>query len=238
MWKLLHKGIPMANKTIIHQIYFDDKTKGFLNPVAIPIDNSWYDGKPLQPAFENHIIQNVIKYDYDLDCDYIGVLSWQFETKNSYRLSKIHDDIEKYPNYDIYSFYKAHTQPNIWRVAEGWHKGIIETAQYIFDRFIPIKITTLNTPIIYQNAHVSKIELYKDYVNNWLNPLMEIMFDQEDKKLQEMLWIDTKYKSWSLNRDKVTQITGVPYYPMHTFICERFFSTYCAVNNPKIKQLC
>lgn len=238
MWKLFYKSAPMATKAIIYQIYFDDKTKGFINPVAIPLDNTWQESNPLQPAFENHIIQNVIKYDNNLDCDYLGILSWQFETKNSYKLSKIHDDIEKYSNHDIYSFYKGHTQPNIWRVAEGWHKGIIETSQYIFDRFNGIKIANINTPIIYQNAHISRTELYKDYVNSWLNPLMEIMFDEEDKKLQKMLWIDTKYKSYSLNRDKISKITGVPYYPMHTFICERFFSTYCAVNNPKIKQLC
>ena len=38
--------------------------------------------------------------------------------------------------------------------------------------------------------------------------------------------------------NNIENITGVPFYPMHTFICERFFSTYLTTKKFKIKQLC
>jgi hypothetical protein len=228
----------MASKTIIHQIYFDDQSKKYLKDFAVPYNNSWHEGKAKQPAFENHIISELIKQDAHKQSNYFGVFSWQFETKNSYWLKNLFDDIEKFPNYDTYTFYKAHTQPNVWRVAEGWHQGIIETSQHIFNRFNGVKITAMNTPTIYQNAHVTKSDIYQDYVETWLDPLMEIMADLEDIWLQEKLFIDTKYKSYRLDTKNLHNVTGVPYYPMHSFICERFFSTYCAVKKIKIKHLC
>jgi hypothetical protein len=228
----------MARKAIIYQIYFDDNTKKYINQNCIGYDNSLYHGKEKQPFFENHIIKQLIEEQKHKDSEYFGVLSWQFETKNSYFLKNIHDDIDKNADHDIYSFYKAHTQPNVWRVAEGWHQGIIETSQHIFNRFNGLKISHLNTPTIYQNAHVTKSEIYEDYVKTWLIPLMDIMNDAEDVWLQKQLWRDTKYKSYTLKKTKIENVTGVPYYPMHTFICERFFSTYLTTKKFKIKQLC
>ena len=238
MRELLRKSMEMAAKTIIHQIYFDDNSKKCLKDFAIPYDNTWHEGKPKQPAFENHIILDLITAGAHKDCDYFGVLSWQFEKKNSYWLKNIFDDMAKFPNMETYTFYKAHTQPNLWRVAEQWHAGIIVTAQHIFNRFNGFKISQNEMPTIYQNAHLTKSDIYEDYVQTWLRPLMEIMADTGDVWLQERLYSDTKYKSYSLNKTKLQNVTGVPYYPMHSFICERFFATYCAAKKIKIKHLC
>jgi hypothetical protein len=228
----------MATKTIIHQIYFNEQTKEFINPIAFGYDNSWFEGKPIQPCFENHIISELLSNDHK-NADYFSVLSWQFESKNPYRLENFNDDMKRFPKYDCYTFYKLHTQPNVWRVAENWHKGIIETAQHIFNRFkSSINISRINTPTIYQNAHITKINIYEDYVNTWLNPLMEIMEDKNDIWLQNRLYQDTKYKSGRFSPEILEKLTGVPYYPMHTFICERFFSTYMAINKHSIKHLC
>jgi hypothetical protein len=60
MRELLRKSMEMAAKTIIHQIYFDDNSKKCLKDFAIPYDNTWHEGKPKQPAFENHIILDLI----------------------------------------------------------------------------------------------------------------------------------------------------------------------------------
>ena len=225
----------MAAKSVIYQIYFDDKTKKYISPNAIGYDNSIYEGKAFQPAFENHIIRELIEQEKHKEAEYFGVFSWQFESKNSYWLKNLETDVK---DFDIYTFYRLHTQPNVWRVAENWHSGIIETAQYIFNQFNGLKIDRLNTPTIYQNAHVSRSELYEEFVCTWLIPLMDIMAQSEDKWLQNRLFTDTKYKSGRFSPDKIKQITGVKYYPMHTFICERFFSTFCATKNFKIKHLC
>ena len=67
---------------------------------------------------------------------------------------------------------------------------------------------------------------------------MDIMANGENIWLQEHLYTDTKYKSGRFSKERIKAITGVEYYPMHTFICERFFSTFCATKNFKIKHLC
>lgn len=229
----------MASEVKLYQIYYNEETKKFLNPACIPYDNKWYEGKEVQPFFENHIILDLFDRGEFKECKYLGILSWQFEQKNPYKLENIVNDIKRFPNMDIYSFYKLHTQPNVWRVAENWHKGIIETAQHIFNRFNKrIDLKRINTPTIYQNAHITRISVYQDYVDNWLRPLMEIMSDKNDTWLQDRLFLDTKYKSGRFSPEVMQKITGVPYYPMHTFICERFFSTYIALNYKSLKHLC
>lgn len=229
----------MATKVKLYQIYYSDQTKKMLNPICIPYDNEWYEGKEYQPFFENHVIVDLISQGANNDCEYFGVFSWQFEHKNPYNLENLEKDIIRFPNQDIYSFYKLHTQPNVWRVAENWHKGIIDIAQYIFNKYNQrINIRRLNTPTIYQNAFIARKNVYDDYVNNFLKPLMEIMQDPDDSFLQEKLYQDTKYKSGRFSPNILKNITGVPYYPMHTFICERFFSTYLTTKYYSLKHLC
>ena len=38
----------------------------------------------------------------------------------------------------------------------------------------------------------------------------------------------------SMSKEKLKQLTGLDYYPMHTFVLERMLSLYLH-NNPKIK---
>lgn len=222
----------------VFQIYYNNATKESISPCAIPYDNSWYEGKAKQPLFENHCIVDIFKERMPRD-EHIGIFSWAFESKNQYRLTRLQREIEMYKYPDVVSFFRLHTQKNIWTIAENWHAGIIDTAKHIFKRFDDkIKITELNTPIVYQNAHCTRFEIYSDYVNSWLIPLMDIMQDENDAYLQERLWRDTFYKRGQTKKETLRNICGVEYYPLHPFIAERFFSTYLAVNNIKIKNVC
>lgn len=222
----------------IFQIYYDEATQQSISPIAIPHDNTWHENKALQPFFENDCIVDIFKDRYPRD-EHIGIFSWQFESKNQYRLSRLTVELPMYKYPDVVSFFRLHTQRNIWAVAENWHKGIIETSKHIFSRFDKsIDIMALNTPIVYQNAHLTKSEIYSDYVHSWLEPLMGIMLDKNDAWLQERLWRDTFYKKGQTKKETLKRICGVDYYPLHPFIAERFFSTYLAVKNIKVKNLC
>ena len=192
------------------------------------------------PYLENEIIAK-LNYQMAIGSKYIGILSARFEEKNRWRQSPnktipaILDFIEQDADEaDVYSFFGGNTTRNIWLKAEQWQPGILKIAELIFAEFEKHSsykvgdITKLNTPIIYQNAFIAKSEIYLDYVQNFLNPLVVIM--EQNKEIQKLLNKDAKYKESKLSRDKLIETFGVPYYTFQPFVCERFFSTYLALN--------
>lgn len=219
-------------KVEIKQIAYNDSTSRLCHP-----DRLIYNKKS-DKFLENSVIVKTID---NFTGDYIGVLSARFEQKMRGKLPKktIAKTIEIIEgdnfNHKVYSFFGGHTKRNIWKVAEHWQPGIIEMAQLIFDKFDPsINILQLNTPIIYQNAFVATSEVYRDYVKSWLGPLMKIMSQKEIKKL---LYKDAMYKGKKISPEQCEKVFGRPYYTFHPFVCERFFSTYCAVKGITVKHL-
>lgn len=216
----------------IRQIAYNESTKKLCDPSRI-IFNEKSD-----KFLENKIIA---KHAGKIDADYIGIFSARFEQKMKGKLPKktiqktikiIEDDNFNFP---VYSFFGGHTRRNVWEVAERWQPGIIECAQFIFNEFDPeIDILLLDTPIVYQNAFVATKEVYMDYVNTWLKPLMKIM---TGKVIASMLDKNSKYKGAKLSNEECVNVFGKPYYTYHPFVCERFFSTYCAVKGIEPKQL-
>lgn len=200
------------------------------------------------PFLENDIIAN-LQQIADNRFEYFGILSARFEEKMKYKQSKakkidgIHSAIEEdgYSN-DVYSFFGSSTKRNVWKQAEQWQPGILEVAELIFKQYSiergqPVgNLLQLDTPVVYQNAFVAKKEIYFDYVQNWLRPLMSIMNTNE--AIKSLLFKDAKYKDAKLSAEECLQVFGVPFYTFHSFVCERFFSTYLAVNKEiSIKQI-
>ncbi len=132
---------------------------------------------------------------------------------------------------DVYSFFGGFQTRNVWTKAEQWQPGILEIANRIFAEFEPTKgidITELETPIVYQNAFVARREVYADYVQTWLRSLITIM--ENNFEIAALLMQDAKYKDAKLDKQKMIGTFGKPYYTFHPFVCERFFSTYLALN--------
>lgn len=224
----------------LYQIYFDEYTKSKVHPLCIPYDNSLYPGKPLQPCFENHVIKDLFTTNY-FTCDYIGVLSWQFEKKCNIRIPDVIRLIdEDQGNHDVYTFFRLSSQRFLWRAAENWHKGINEIADHIFNKMgysIPVRdisssIIDRKTNIVYGNHFITRPEIYKKYATEFLIPAMAIMEDVEDKWLQDRLNANSGYKKKTLI-ERLLAVTGFPHYTLHTFICERLFSTWLSLHgNP------
>jgi hypothetical protein len=57
---------------------------------------------------------------------------------------------------------------------------------------------------------------------------MQVM--NHNAELNKMIWQDSGYHKKKRMSAKLKQDLGVPYYPLHTFICERFWSVYLAMN--------
>jgi hypothetical protein len=215
-----------------YQIYYDHAQEGSLNPLLIP----YYNPPVFSLCLENHVISELILTDAHKDCDYFGVFSWKFEKKHGRTLARVLPLVDD-PSVDVYSFFSIHTKPNMWSVAERWHKGVVELAQEIFNRIgkpeIAEKLTRIQTPTVYQNAFLARPELYEQYVKDWLVPFMETMKADD---LRERLFIDSKYKT-DVKKAQLMSVFGVPYYPLHPFLCERLFSTFLSQTNYKVKHI-
>ena len=90
---------------------------------------------------------------------------------------------------------------------------------------------------IYQNAFVAKSEVYKKYVTNFLSPAMEVM--ETDEEIKKLCWQDSNYTKLKREplSDKAKVQLGVGYYPMHPFLCERFFSQWLERENLNVQYL-
>ena len=226
-------------KTDLYQIYYSPETKAKLHPGCIGIDNSKRFNP--YPTLESRTICDLFAAN-DFACDYLGVLSWKFEMKVPISISNLRLRIEQDEyKHDVYTFFSALTHPNIWQKGEVWHNGIIMMAEEMFKRVgFHFNLRTIpRTPVVYQNAHVTKLSVYKDFVYNWLRPCVNVLETHQD--LQDELNKRMPYRVGNTNHNTEAQLMrsiGKPYYTMHAFIAERIFSTYLAFHPQKIKNLC
>lgn len=212
----------------LYQVYYNEETRSRIHPESIPYDNTLYHGKPLQPAFENHIICDLVEEGAHLHTDYFGVFSWAFEYKLGKNLNRVREQVQ---GDDIYSFFSKSNQPYIWRQANLWHKGMLEIGQLLMEKMgvktnlynLSVRTGERKTCTVYGNYFLAKPEIYERYVNEFLRPAMNIMLG--DPEMIAKLSVNSGYKK---NRDLswLVDVTGFPYYPMHTFVCERLFSTW------------
>lgn len=117
--------------------------------------------------------------------------------------------------------------------ANGWHPGFKDTMTKIVEgigKFMPSEV---KIPI-YQNAFSAKREIYQDYVNDYLNPAMELV--KNDPEIYKLATVDGNYtklmREDCASKQYLQEKIGFPYYPLIPFILERLFSVY--VHNKKI----
>lgn len=221
----------------IYQIYYDESQipkldKGF-NHLYNPKGNEY---------LENQVIIDNIK---DSKGEYTGFVSHKFKEKTNFDREKISKMEE---GYDVYTFFgslknKEHYLYNMNR----WHEGTLEALQLIFEAvgidkdYCEVhKNNKQKKPIreiVYQNHFIAKTEIYKKYVEQMLLPCVNEM-KKEGTYLSKLLWRDSKYSyAKKVPNEVKMKVFGVPYYPLHPFICERLFSIWLTINkNVTVKQ--
>lgn len=220
----------------LYQIAYNEETIK-----KVDVDNAIeFQNRASDKYLENTIISRFSEFVTDR-ASYFGILSARFDEKMQWKQSEgrsiagIRPAIEKDGySHDVYSFFGSNTIRNVWVQADRWQPGVLEIAEIIFKQFAiergqPIgDLKKLDTPIIYQNAFVAKREIYADYVNNWLIPLINIM--ETNEAVKPLLFANPNYKDAKLTEEECMRVFGVPHYTFHSFVCERFFSTYLALN--------
>jgi hypothetical protein len=87
---------------------------------------------------------------------------------------------------------------------------------------------------VFSNYWIAKPRIIEKYIETFLTPCMDIMTDAEHT-LSDRLFADSKYRR-KLSPKAIEEM-GINYYPMHPFICERFFSVFLELEKQKDSTL-
>lgn len=199
---------------MIYQIYFKDEQRGILEPQFTPYNNAGM----LTPYYENSIISRLVKEPSDPD-EYFGVLSWNLRKKiermkqfpkpftniseDSYSFNWLLAQMEK--DEDVI-FLMEHEPHYPVMAADAIHPRFQRHwIEIIGELYVNTACMSSWEKVIYCNFFIAKHRVYKQYVDEFLDPVMKIMDTMPE--LNE----DAKYPM------------GVGY-TYHSFICERLFS--------------
>jgi hypothetical protein len=215
----------MAEQIDFYQICFQPSQLDKLYPFA---KVHW--NMKLTPFFENSVIKTVV---LESEADKIAVCSHALRSKMRLNLRPLTLEVLN-EDFDVLSFSRNSKFHKMLASAEVWHPGFTELLTKIMTKAVGLTPKNPKYPI-YQNAFIARSQVYKEYVNEFLIPCMEVM----EKDFSKECWKDSNYTKLKREplTDKAKKDLGVGYYPMHPFICERFFSQWLETQNLNVQYL-
>lgn len=208
-----------------YQIHYHEIQKENMWPFAIPYFNN-----ELTIFFENEVIRKLVT---ETTADRLAVCSWKLKDKLRWNIGKpqrpehITEEVLN-SDYDVLPFTRNSKHHEMIGAASLWHPGFRETMTKIVEGIGKRMPSEVKIPI-YQNAFSAKREIYQDYVNDYLNPAMELV--KNDPEIYKLATQDSNYTKLIRNdgasAEYLQEKIGFPYYPLITFILERLFSVYC-----------
>ncbi|HMT01720.1 MAG TPA: hypothetical protein PKD00_00180 [Burkholderiales bacterium] len=176
----------------------------------------------------NPIIDIIDNNKYNINSyDYLGIFSWKFAFKSKVSNIEINDHIDN--NYDAYGFNAPLFKDgkDYFTQSNKYHPNLLNIIRILCEE-IGIKYTDSPKYAVWSNFFVMRTELYKDYINTYVKPIINLM----ENKYKILVYKDAKYGG--LTKEKLKAYTGLDFYTYHTFILERLISLYLH-NNPQIK---
>lgn len=216
--------------TEFFQIYYEEKQKEKIFPFATPYYNSG-----LTIFFESAVIAELVSTS---TADKIGVASWKLRDKLRIRVAPRGELTQQALNsdYDVLSLTKNSRKHTMLAHLYHWHPKSKEALTLLWQK-LGFKLCGEVKNPIYQNAYLAKREIYSDYVQNFLNPAMELI--KTDEELNILMMADSGYGK--LNREpdlrSVKAKLGLDFYPLAPFILERCPSCYFDMKGIKITYL-
>ena len=216
--------------TELHQIYYKPEHLTKLYPFAKP-----YFNEGLTVFFENTPIAKLVM---ETKADKIGVTSWKLKEKMRARVGlriPLTQDVLN-SDYDILSLTKNSLKHTMLAHLYNWHPFSRETMALLWSK-LGFKLPGEVKNPIYQNHWCAKTQIAKDYVENFLNPAMELTMS--DEELNKLMLQPSGYGKLSRGADmkSVKEKLGLSDYPLAPFVLERCFSCYCQVKGYKITYL-
>ena len=223
----------------IYQIYYDKRSEAHLDPQFTPFHNTH-----TTKYFAEQAIMNVYDSGAMKDCDYFGVVSWRVKQKiihwgdlraRIYADNKAHDFY--YIKHSIAGF-----KNQVWRQGSFAHR--IDLTSYTEKLIAELgykDVDLMNMQLVpsYYGYQICRTELYRDFMENFLKPIITKMEDKSRADLQDWLNQDANYTSYggAVDAERLRKVTGFPYYTKHAFITERLFPTYAALKGWTGKEI-
>lgn len=216
--------------TEFYQLFYDDKQKEKLFPFSIP-----YKTEGLTIFFENHWISKLVS---ESKADKIGVTSWKLRDKMRIRVAPRGELTPEVLNsdYEVLSLTKNSKKHTMLAHLYHWHPKSKEAMALLWQK-LGFKLCGEVKNPIYQNHWCSTIEIAKDYVNNFLNPAMELI--KTDDELNHLMMLESNYGNLNREADlrSVKTKLQLNYYPLTPFILERCPSCWFDMKGYRISYL-
>lgn len=180
--------------------------------------------------FEYNPIMDIFKDELEnndkINDDYIGIFSWKFYYKTNILEKDIHNIINKNKNYDVYIFSKNDLFKSIsyLEFTKIVHPNIEELLKILCKK-LNLKLDISPNKVVYSNFFIAKKDIYIRYIKEVVIPCINLM----ETELKDIAWKDSHYKN--LEPSVLKDLTGLNYYPLHTFALERMFSIWLSNNN-------
>lgn len=216
--------------TELHQILYKEEQRHKLFPFAIP-----YYNEGLTIYFENKPIQKLVT---ETKADKIGVVSWKLADKMRIRVGMrgaLTQDVLD-TDFEVLSLTKNSTRHAMLAMANAWHPHFLQTIKLLWEK-LGLKIPGEAKNPIYQNSFISRTDIYKRYVSEFLSPAMELV--EKDEELRNLMLQPSNYGHLNRTADlkSVKQKLGLEEYPLCPFIFERCPSLWFDLHRIKVTYL-
>jgi hypothetical protein len=119
----------------IHQIYYLERQRAFLDPAFIPYDNT---ENPRPQWAETHVFRKEYASRPCPAGSHVGYLSWKFGAKTRIPGQRFADFVNDNPGYDVYFInpFPIHARlfKSVWEQGEYYHPGITRFSQAVVRR--------------------------------------------------------------------------------------------------------
>jgi hypothetical protein len=212
--------------TDLYQIYYKPDQLTKLYSFAKPYFND-----KLTIFFENEPIRDIVTHTRS---EKVAVCSW----KLSQKIRAIHPVTEKalQSDFDVLCFTRNSRRHQMIGMAAAWHKGFIPAIDLLWGKLGYKRPGEARNPI-YQNHFAAKSVIYKEYVDSFLSPAMELI--ENDEELHEMMVEPSGYGKLSRTSDmkSVKSKLGMDDYPLCPFVLERCPALWFQMKGIKISYL-
>lgn len=216
--------------TSLYQVYYDDKQLPKLFPFAIP-----YKNEGLTIYFENDCIVKLVKAT---TAEKVGVCSWKLADKMRLRVGQRGLLTQKVleSEYDVLSLTRNSSKHQMLARANAWHPGFMTTIKLLWEK-LGYKMPGEAKQPIYQNHFLAKTEIYRDYVDNFLIPAMELI--EKDEELNKLMLQPSGYGRLNRQADmrSVKAKLGMTDYPLTPFVLERCPSLWFTMKRINVTYL-
>lgn len=185
--------------------------------------------------FEYEAFINILK-DLNDYKGYLGILSWKFLLKSGIPkkllINLTRDTINK-NEIDIINL-----SPKHWKDSEEYlkfsyeqHPGLEEILKLVLIK-LGVKYTDKLPTVVYSNQFIMKVDVYKDYLTNWILPSLDYM----ENEIWDMVNKDANYTG-GISQEELKKRTNLDFFNFVTFTLERLVLFYIKEKNLKVKQI-